>query len=215
MSPNSLCITALLLALLGACHEEREGYVLVHETPGEAQPCPEPQEWTAVVRKLEPGCGIAFGDDAEERLADALAQASGGDESEYAVHDSSPDRAFSVVAAIHRSESGWHYAYAGFSECEPSDDDVREALESCDDCEVECEDAMPDCESTCCESPTLCGPESPCCPGELCVDGPPKALTLDGEAACVPKCSTDVDCGAALCCRDVEGTEVSACLPCD
>lgn len=207
--------------LAPACSEEQpEGYVLVHQTPGELQPCPTPQRSTAVVRVRPDGevnCGIAFGEDAAARLDDALTQASGGDPDDYFVSDSL-EASRSVVAAVRSDAAGWRAAVGVFETCNPDDSDdptLAELLTDCPGCEIECEEAIDGCDEGCgCESPPSCGPEILCCPGELCVDGPPLGLTLGGEPRCVAPCADAADCGDGDCCSALEGSDLFTCLPC-
>lgn len=162
-SLSGLVLTAILAT---ACHDDSDRVVLVHETPGEAEPCTEPTSWTAVILidPTEVGCGIAFGEDPDQRRADALAQASDGDIDDYYVveTDEYDEPALSVVTLANRQPVGGIYALgaAGFATCDPADSrepSLAEALASCDGgCTIECELQVDDCHE-CCQSPRDCG----------------------------------------------------------
>lgn len=218
-------VAALLLLQTFACHDEPEPLRLVQETPGEPRPCPTPQHWTAVIHREHEGCGIAFGDDPQQRLADALAQASGGDIDDYGVVgelDSDVDASLSVVAAARRETDGGQFSYTyragGFPTCVPEDSEsstLEELLAGCEGCMIECEAAVDGCED-CCDSPADCSVENPCCPGELCIERPGAKNVPgpdDNPTVCVPACEVDSDChGYEEHCRDVEGTQTRACI---
>lgn len=207
-----------MAALLGAgCGEQPdEGSTVLQSTPGERVPCVEaPAEpWALVVLGgPEPGCGIGFGAD---RLAEVLAQVPDATEDDVVDIEDDPTNgpAKSVIVVTRRTDSMWRFAWAtSTTECDPQ---AIEIPEDCEGCEIECAEAIDDCEGSagCCEPPSDCAEDNPCCPGQVCVEGPSLLLEDVREATCVDACTSDAECGERDCCVPVGDTATLACQRC-
>jgi hypothetical protein len=206
----------LLAAVVAtACDEPQPPPMLIHSVPGERMRCPEPEPWAAAFVTDAPGCGIGFGDD---RVAEARAAAldGGTDAASLEIVEGSDDLsevARSVAFFTSRSGVSWQWASVPSDACDPGEIGVPD---DCEDCELECEAVLDGCEDCCEPDPsTECGADTPCCPGQACIDaaeffsyGSPRGRR------CADVCTVDADCPLSQCCAEIDGTEERACLPC-